>query len=142
MQMHIFKTSLAESWVKEKWEYICAKSVEKGNVTFGRRYLDRLCGSNKMLAAEYNTYKFLDTILDSIQSFQHILNPAYPNNIPKEDFIYNIWMLLFKRLFEIDSRIIRLKPGETVPDDSTSKKAYIYGEGNKHLIGFKVDLRF
>ncbi|KAI7903565.1 uncharacterized protein BX663DRAFT_551274 [Cokeromyces recurvatus] len=126
------KTSPAESWVKEKWEYICAKSVEKGSVTFGRRYLDRLCGSNKVLAAEYNTYKFLDTILDSMQNSQHILNPAYPKNIPEGDFTYSIWLPLFKRLFEIDSHIILLKPSETAPDDSICEKAYIYEEYNKY----------
>ncbi|GAA5815771.1 hypothetical protein MFLAVUS_009286 [Mucor flavus] len=136
------KTSPPELWIKEKWEYICAKIVEKGNVGPGRKYLDRLCGSTKVLDSEYNMYKFLDTILDNIQNSQHVLNPMYPRNIPEGDFTYTIWKPLFKRLFEIDTRLIRLKPSETVPDDSTSEKAYIYEETNKHLIGFKVDLRF
>lgn len=129
--------------IKEKWEYICAKSLEKGSVTYGRRYLDRLCGSMKVSDAEYNTYKFLDVILDSIQNSQHILNPTYSSNIPEGDYTYTIWMPFFKKLFEIDSHIIRLKPTETVPDDSTSEKAYIYEDyDNKHIIGFKIDLRF
>jgi hypothetical protein len=122
------KTSPLESWTKEKWEYISAKCVEKGDVLYGRKYLDRLCGSNKVSTVEYNTYKFLDSILDTIQNSQHILNPVYPENIPEGDFTFTIWMPLFRRLFNINSNIIRLKPNESVPDDSTSEKVYIYGD--------------
>ena len=39
-------------------------------------------------------------------------------------------MPLFKRLFAIDSTIIRLKSCETVAGDSTSENAYLYEENN------------
>jgi hypothetical protein len=37
--------------------------------------------------------------------------------------------------------LIRLKCGETIPDDSTEEKSRLY-VGEKHIVGFKTDIRF
>lgn len=48
---------------------------------------------------------------------------------------------MFKALFSIHDNLIRLKTGETVPDDSTNGKATLYDNMNK-VVGFKIDIRF
>jgi hypothetical protein len=102
----------------------------------------KLTPKENVFTVEYNTCRFLDLILDTIQNCQHVLNPLYPDNIPKGDFTFTIWMPLLRRLFNINSNIIGLKPNESVSDDSTNEKVYIYSDSHTNLIGFKVDLRF
>lgn len=136
------KLTPLEPFIREKWEYINAKSVEKGDPLSARRYLDQLWTSKNVPTVEYNTCRFLDLIFDTIQNCQHVLNPLYPDNIPEGDLTFTIWMPLFRRLFDINSNIIRLKPNKSVSDDSTNEKVYIYSDSHINLIGFKVDLRF
>ncbi|RCH87205.1 hypothetical protein CU098_004035, partial [Rhizopus stolonifer] len=142
LKKHKIEPSPLEEWVTDKWNYINEKCVEKGDILCGRKFLDRLCGSKTISNYEYSTYKFFDSILDTIKNSQHVLNPAYPEKILENDFTFTVWMPLLMRLFNINTNIIRIKPGESIPVDSTSEMSYIYGDDNKNLLGFKVDLRF
>lgn len=142
LKKHKIEPSPLEEWVTDKWNYINEKCVEKGDILCVRKFLDRLCRSKTISNYEYSTYKFFDSILDTIKNSQHVLNPAYPEKILENDFTFTVWMPLLMRLFNINTNIIRIKPGESILVDSTSEMSYIYGDDNKNLLGFKVDLRF
>ena len=119
-------------------KYFCAKSLKGKTVEAGRKYLDRLCST--ATTKDHATYKMLDTILDSVQNCQFLLNPPHPNKVVEGDYAYSNWMPLLKKLFDINKQI-RLKVAESVPCDSTNEKIYMYGSDHKNLIGFKVDIR-
>jgi hypothetical protein len=39
------KTSPLEAWIADKWTYMSEKCIEKGDILYGQKVVDRLCGS-------------------------------------------------------------------------------------------------
>jgi hypothetical protein len=54
------KTAPLSKNITKKWEYVVAKCNQTGNIISGRKYLDKLCGSDKVSDEDYKVYNFLE----------------------------------------------------------------------------------
>ncbi|KAL0088619.1 hypothetical protein F4703DRAFT_1847406 [Phycomyces blakesleeanus] len=88
----------------------------------------------------FKQLQIIDFFLDTLDSKQFIINPKDATKVTEKDYESQIWIPLFTRLFNIKNNNIRIKSGESVPPESTKKKAEQYGT-DKNIIGFKIDFR-
>ncbi|KAI7889040.1 uncharacterized protein EV154DRAFT_515649 [Mucor mucedo] len=69
-----------------------------------------------------------------------MLDTRNASKISERDYIYQIWLPLLSKLYNINKNIVRIKTGETVSENTTESKANLY-YNHTNIIGFKTDLR-
>jgi hypothetical protein len=122
------------------WEYAAGLALISNSFEDSQIFLASAF-SKQNQSNQRATIKLFISIYDVIQNNPFIMRQEYPDNISESDYTDQIWLPIFKSLFAINGNLIRVKRGETVPKESTIEKSSLYST-NKHIIGFKTDIRF
>ncbi|KAI8091096.1 uncharacterized protein B0P05DRAFT_528784 [Gilbertella persicaria] len=125
----------------EIWDTIHKALTTDHNFFQARRTFNRLSSENDINEYVFKQLQIIDYFLDTFDNKQFVLNPKDPMKLTERDYESQIWVPLFTKLFNIKKNLlVRIKTGESVPEESTKRKAEQY-ENDKNVIGFKVDLR-
>lgn len=124
----------------DKWTYMEGLLTKYNDYQAAQKYLALVFSKDSTSKYQQKYIKLYMSILDCIEN-----NPLLMNHDTKKvsevDYLTGIWVPVFKALFAINNNLIRIKTGETVPEDSTEGKATLYDDLD-NIIGFKVDIRF
>ncbi|PHZ10754.1 uncharacterized protein RHIMIDRAFT_34190 [Rhizopus microsporus ATCC 52813] len=55
-----------------------------------------------------------------------MLNTTNGPKVSEGDYVYQIWLPLFSKLFSINENIVRIKTGKTAPENTTESKVKLY----------------
>lgn len=125
----------------EIWGTIYKTLAMDHNFFQARKTFNRLSSEKDTNEYTFKQLQIIDYFLDTFDNKQFFLNPQNPMKLTERDYESQIWVPLFTKLFSIKKIfLVRIKAGESVPEESTKKKAEQYGT-DKNVIGFKVDLR-
>lgn len=116
-------------------------SIANNDFAYEQIYLSKVLADSIISRRKRKVIKLFTTILDTIENNQFLMMTENADKNSEDDYSNQVWVPVFKALFSIHDNLIRLKTGETVPDDSTNGKATLYDSMNK-VVGFKIDIRF
>ncbi|KAG1456661.1 hypothetical protein G6F56_006781 [Rhizopus delemar] len=123
------------------WDAIYESLITHDSFFQARKTFYRISSGNDIDEYTFNQLQIIDYFLDVFGNKQFILNPQDTFKLTEEDYKSQICVPLFTKLFSTKKTfLIRIKTGESVPEESTKKKAEQYGT-ESNIIGFKVDLR-
>ncbi|KAG2204295.1 hypothetical protein INT47_009337 [Mucor saturninus] len=91
-------------------------------------------------SANEKVFDFYEEILILVESKEFMLNTRNTSKISERDYIYQIWLPLLSKLYNINKNIVRIKTGETVTENTIESKANLY-YNHTNIVGFKTDLR-
>lgn len=125
----------------EIWDSIYKTLATDYNFFQARKTFNRLSSENDINEQTFKQLQIIDYFLDTFDNKQFFLHPEDPMKLTERDYETQIWVPLFTKLLNIKKIfLVRIKTGESVPEESTKKKAEQYGTDN-NVIGFKIDFR-
>lgn len=137
-----FKTapSVIDVSLIDKWSYIINLYNHQNSVRKAKLFLNQLKCQDNLKDTSEKVFDFYEEILILVESKEFMLNTTNALKISERDYVYQIWLPLFSKLFNINKNIVRIKTGETVPENTTESKADLYHD-HTNVVGFKTDLR-
>jgi hypothetical protein len=138
----LFKTapSVIDTSLTDKWNYIISLYALQNGIRKAKKFLNQLKSQDNLKDTDEKVFDFYEEILILVESKEFMLNTKNASKISERDYDYQIWLPLLSKLFDINKNIVRIKTGETVPENTTESKANLYHD-HANIIGFKTDMR-
>jgi hypothetical protein len=106
-----------------KWSYIINLYNHQNSVRKAKKFLNQLKSQDDLKDAHQKIFDFYEEILILVESKEFMLNTTNALKVSERDYVYQIWLPLLSKLFNINKNIVRIKTGETVPENTTKSKA-------------------
>ncbi|KAG2201163.1 hypothetical protein INT46_007630 [Mucor plumbeus] len=133
-------TSVIDIPLLNKWSYIINLYNHQNSVCKAKKFLNQLKSQDDLKDTHQKIFDFYEEILILVESKEFMLNTINALKVSERDYVYQIWLPLLSKLFNINKNIVRIKTGETVPENTTESKATLY-RNHTNIVGFKTDLR-
>jgi hypothetical protein len=104
-----------------------------------RKYFCRLQLQN-IRESDSQMLDFFQSLISLHHGKEFMLDINNESKVSERDYLYQLWLPIFRNLFNINNSTVRIKTGETVLEGSSEAKAALYDD-QSHVIGFKIDFR-
>lgn len=123
-----FKTSPAviEMSLIDKWSYVIHIYAYQNGVRKAKKIFDQLKSQGNIKQTNEKVFDFYEEMLILVESKEFMPNTTNASKVSERDYVYQIWLPLLGKLCGINKSIIRIKTGETVPENTTAFKAKLY----------------
>lgn len=125
----------------DKWRHAKQLYMENGDdgMNEARKYICRL-QLKDIRETDARMLDFFQSLISLHQANSFMLDKRNESKVSERDYLYQLWLPIFRSLFNINNNTVRIKTGETVLQGSSEAKAALYAD-QTHVIGFKIDLR-
>jgi hypothetical protein len=134
----ISPTSFSNTY-KDKWNHAKQLYSQTNGMSEARKYFCRLQLQN-IRESDSRMLDFFQSLISLHQGNKFMLDTNNESKVSERDYLYQLWLPIFRNLFNINNSTVRIKTGETVLEGSSEAKAALYDD-QSHVIGFKIDLR-
>ncbi|CAO3655131.1 unnamed protein product [Mucor hiemalis] len=125
----------------DKWRHAKHLHMENGDdgMNEARKYICRLQLKN-IREKDARMLNFFQSLISLHKANSFMLDKRYESKVSERDYLYQLWLPIFRSLFNINNNTVGIKTNETVLQGSSEAKAALYAD-QTHVIGFKIDLR-
>ncbi|CAO3674306.1 unnamed protein product [Rhizopus microsporus] len=117
----------------DKWAYIINMYNQLNGVCKAKKHLNHLKNQDNLEDTIEKVFDFFEEILILVESKEFMLNTTNFSKVSEEDYVYQIWLPLFSKLFNINKSIVGIKTGKTISEDTTVSKAKLY-HSHKNIV--------
>ncbi|KAG1179359.1 hypothetical protein G6F70_001127 [Rhizopus microsporus] len=93
----------------DKWAYIINMYNQLNGVCKAKKHLNHLKNQDNLEDTIEKVFDFFEEILILVESKEFMLNTTNFSKVSEEDYVYQIWLPLFSKLFNINKSIVGIK---------------------------------